>query len=135
MPRRRPMDFLKRLGRRLRARRLVLNRTRGLVARGAEISTAQLSMYESGLGHPPAATLHRLAVVLGTTSSALLGETMADLANETFDTMARLYNDPFIGSVTRTMQEMTVAERKSLAVIATAMKNMPKPAERVEPMR
>jgi transcriptional regulator with XRE-family HTH domain len=68
------MDFLRRLGRRIRARRLHLGRTRKIVAEAAEISVTQLVLYESGQGHPPAFTLHRIARTLGTTSSGLLGD-------------------------------------------------------------
>jgi transcriptional regulator with XRE-family HTH domain len=135
MPKRRPREFLNRLGRRLKARRVELDRTRWIVAKGAEISTTQLSMYESGMGHPPAATLHRLAVMLGTTCSELMGERTPDDRNEQFDVLVRLYNDPFIGSVTRYMQEMTVTERKYLAACAAAIRNMPKPAQTVAVMK
>jgi transcriptional regulator with XRE-family HTH domain len=133
MPKRRPMDFLRRLGARMRARRLYLNRTRNIVAHGSEISVAQLAMYECGQGHPPAATLHRIARTLGTSSSALLGENISD-NDEQFDILVRLYADPMIGAVTRYMQDMTVTERKSLQLIAAAFASRQRPAEKVEVM-
>src|SRR5258708_11895584 len=117
MPTRRPMEFLRRLGRRIRARRLHLNRTRAIVAQGAEISVTQLVLYESGQGHPPAATLHRIAHVLGTSSSALLGETMNDNA-EQVDEMMKIYAHPQIGVVLRYMQDMSKEDRKTLQLIA-----------------
>src|ERR1700690_1788319 len=135
MPKRRPREFLNRLGRRLKARRSYLARTREIVAKGAEISTTQLSMYESGHGHPPAATLHRLAVMLGTTTSELLGERMSDDTNEQFDVLTRLYNDPFIGNVTRIMQDMSAADRRTVDTLARAIAGQPKPADKGEIMR
>lgn len=86
-------------------------------------------MYESGLGHPPAATLHRIARALGTTSSQLLGETMADISNETFDELVALYNDPFIGPVTRHMQDMTAGERREILFICGAFASRKKAPE------
>jgi transcriptional regulator with XRE-family HTH domain len=135
MPKRRPRDFLNRLGRRIRARRLHLGRTGLLVAKGAEISTSQYWLYENGQGHPPAATLHRIAHVLGTTTSALLGETMAESSNEQFDVLIRLYADPFIGQVTRYMQDMTVDERQTVQTIAGAILSRKRPVETVKVMQ
>ena len=135
MPKRRPMEFLRRLGRRIRARRLHLNRACELVANSAEISRTQLSMYESGQGHPPAATLHRIARALGTSSSALLGEDIGDETREQFDVLVRIYADPMIGAVTRYMQDMTVDERKSVQLVAAAFAGRPKPPEKVEVMK
>lgn len=129
------MQFLRKLGNRIRARRLHLNRTRNLVANGAEISVTQLALYESGQGHPPAATLHRIAVILGTSSSALLGED--DFSEETkhqFDILVRIYADPMIGAVTRYMQDMTVDERKSVQTVAAAFAARKRPVEKVEVM-
>lgn len=135
MPKRRPMAFLRKLGTRIRARRLHLNRTREVVATGAEISVTQLSLYEGGQGHPPAATLHRIATMLGTSSSALLGED--DFSEETrqqFDILVRIYADPMIGAVTRYMQDMTVEERKSVQLVAAALAGRPRPVQKVEVM-
>jgi transcriptional regulator with XRE-family HTH domain len=107
------------LGRRIRARRLHLGHTRETVARGAEISVTQLVLYESGQGHPPAATLHRIARTLGTSTSALLGETMAENA-EQVDEMMQIYAHPVVGAVLRYMQEMSKQDLRSLQVIASA---------------
>lgn len=129
------MEFLRRLGRRIRARRLHLNRPRPVVASACEISVTQLALYESGQGHPPAATLHRIALSLGTSSSALMGED--DFSEETrhqFDIMVRIYADPMIGAVTRYMQDMTVEERKSVQVVAAAFAGRAKPPETIKEM-
>jgi transcriptional regulator with XRE-family HTH domain len=119
MPKRRPMDFLRRLGRRMRARRLHLGRARKFVAEAAEISVTQLSLYEAGQGHPPAATLHRIALTLGTTTSALLGETMAENA-EQVDEMMQIYTHPVVGAVIRHLQDMAKDDQKTLQIIAAA---------------
>src|SRR5262245_51954029 len=119
MPKHRPSEFIRRLGRRIRVRRLDLGRTRRIVAHGAEISVTMLSLYESGQGHPPAATLHRIAMALGTSSSALLGETMNDNA-EQVDEMMQVYAHPQIGAVLRYLQDMSKEDRRSLQIIASA---------------
>ena len=129
------MEFLRRLGKRIRARRIHLNRSAAMVARSVEISTTQLFAYEAGQGHPPAGTLHRIAHSLGTTTSQLLGETMYDTSNEQFDDLVRLYNDPFIGPVTRLMQDMTAQERKTVHVITAALAHQKKPPETVKVMK
>ncbi len=134
MPKRRPMDFLRRLGRRMRARRLFLSRTRNIVANAAEISVTQLAAYEAGQGHPPAATLYRIAQSLGTSTCALLGEEVSN-NSEQFDVLVKLYSDPMIGAVTRYMQDMTVDERKSVQVIAGAIAGQKRPVKTVEVMR
>jgi transcriptional regulator with XRE-family HTH domain len=135
MPKRRPMAFLRKLGTRMRARRLHVGRTRAIVAGQAEISVTQLSLYESGEGHPPAATLHRIAVALGTSSSALLGEdNLSDETRQQFDILVRIYADPMIGAVTRYMQDMTVEERKSVQTIAAAFAKRVRAPEMVEVM-
>jgi len=100
MPKYRPMEALRCLGAQMRSRRLHLGRTREIVAKSAEISVTQLVLYESGQGHPPAFTLHRIARTLGTTSSALLGETMAENP-EQVDEMMKIYAHPQIGMVLR----------------------------------
>ena len=135
MPKRRPMEFLRRLGRRMRARRMHLKRTRYMVASSAEISVQQLMKYETGEGHPPAATLYRIAHALGMSTSALLGETLGDNA-EQLDSMVKLHADPCVGAVLRHMQELTPAARKSLQLIATAFAHAERQAmvERVEVM-
>jgi transcriptional regulator with XRE-family HTH domain len=135
MPKRRPMAFLRRLGARIRARRLYVNRTRALIAQGAEISVTQLVLYETGQGHPPAATLHRIATVLGTSSSALLGEDdFSEQTRQQFDVLVKIYADPMIGAVTRYMQDMTVDERKSVQLVAAALAGRPRPVQKVEVM-
>ena len=131
MPKRRPMEALRRLGARMRSRRLHLGRSREIVAKSVEISVTRLVLYESGQGHPPAFTLHRLAMTLGTTTSALLGETMNENA-EQVDEMTKIYSHPQIGMVLRYMQDMANEDRKSLQVIASAFANRAKPAETVE---
>lgn len=134
MPRRRPKAFLKKLGERLKARRIRLGRTQSVVAKGVEISVTQLVLYETGVGHPPAATLHRLAVMLGTTSSALLGETdMHDDTAAHYDALVKLYADPSIGAVVRHMEGMTDDAKKSLQLVAAAMKTRSAP-ETIEAM-
>ena len=130
------MAFLRRLGTRIRARRLHVGRTRAIVAGQSEISVTQLSLYEAGEGHPPAATLHRIAVALGTSSSALLGEdNLTDGTREQFDILVKIYADPMIGAVTRYMQDMTVEERKSVQTIAAAFAKRARGPEKVEVMR
>ena len=68
-------------------------------------------------------------MVLGTSTSHLLGETVDDHQAEEVDRLARLYTDPYIGNVTRYMQDMTVQERKYLQTIAAGFARRPKPAE------
>lgn len=131
MPRRRPIEFLRRLGRRIRSRRKMVKRSREIVANAVEISVQQLYLYEAGQAHPPAATLYRIAQALGTSSSALLGEHETDESN---DALTRLYADPTIGAVTRYMEAMTLENRKTLQVIAQALAARHKPADEIEPM-
>jgi transcriptional regulator with XRE-family HTH domain len=126
------MKFIRRLGHRIRARRLHLGRTREIVARDAEISVTQLSLYESGQGHPPAATLHRIAVTLETSTSALLGETMAENAKQV-DEMMQIYAHPVVGAVVRYMCNMKKEDRKSLQIIAAAFAGRHKQAETAPP--
>lgn len=133
MPKRRPMDTLRRLGRRIRARRLKLTRTKVLVAKMAEISTQQLTLYEEGQGHPPAITLLRIAHALGTSTSTLLGED-AWAGSDDLDGILKLYTDPAIGAVTRHMQDMTKDDRQSLQVVAAAFAQRHKAPDRVEVM-
>jgi hypothetical protein len=95
---------------------------------GAEISVTQLSLYESGQGHPPAATLHRIAMTLGTSTSALLGETMAENV-EQVEEMMQIFAHPQIGAVLRYMQEMAPEDRKSLQIVASAFAGRHKQAE------
>jgi len=125
------MEALRRLGARMRSRRLHLGRSRKIVAKSAEISVTQLSLYESGQNHPPAFTLHRLAMTLGTTTSALLAETMNENA-EQVDEMMQIYAHPQIGAVLRYMQDMTGEQRKTLLIIAASFANRSKPAETVD---
>jgi transcriptional regulator with XRE-family HTH domain len=134
MPKRRPMEALRRLGARMRSRRLHLGRSREIVAKSAEISVTQLVLYESGQGHPPAFTLHRLAITLGTTTSALLGETMAENP-EQVDEMMRIFAHPQIGMVLRYTQNMTKEDRKSLQIIAASFANRQRAPETVEVMQ
>jgi len=129
------MDALRRLGSRIRARRLHLNRPCGIVAKGAEISINQLALYETGQGHPPAFTLHRIAVMLGTTSSALLGEVGMKHDEEAVDSMMKILSHPIVGTVVRYMQDMRPEDRHSLQVIAQAFASRTKPLDRVEVMR
>jgi transcriptional regulator with XRE-family HTH domain len=135
MPKRRPQQFLKRLGLRLRARRIEVDRPAAVVARLVEISVAQLNKYENGVGHAPAATLHRLAITLGTSSSALLGETMPEAANKSLDAMLKLYADVEIGTVMRHMEDMDRADRMLVKRFAARIARQPKPPETVEVMR
>jgi transcriptional regulator with XRE-family HTH domain len=131
MPKHRPMEALRRLGARMRSRRLHLGRSREIVAKSAEISVTQLVLYESGQGHPPAFTLHRLAKTLGTTTSALLGETMAENAEQVTEMMT-IFAHPQIGAVLRYMQDMAKEDRKTLQIIAASFANRSKPAETVD---
>ncbi len=128
------MAFLRKLGTRIRARRLHVGRTRALVANQSEISVTQLVLYETGQGHPPAATLHRIAVSLGTSSSALMGEDVGEQTREQFDILVKIYADPMIGAVTRYMQDMSVEQRKSVQTIARAFAAKPEPVQRIEAM-
>jgi transcriptional regulator with XRE-family HTH domain len=135
MPKRRPADSLRKLGARIKARRQYLGRTLLLVASSCEISVNQLVMYETGQGHPPAFTLHRIARTLGTTSSALLGEIGMKHDLEAVDVMMRIHAHPIVGSVVRYMQDMKTEDMRSLNIIAGAFANRYKPLERVEVMR
>jgi transcriptional regulator with XRE-family HTH domain len=132
--RRRPIEFLRQMGRRIRTRRLHLGRTIVATAKAAEISTGQFKLYESGQGHPPVATLHRIAIALGTTSSKLLGEKEHDfpVTDQVIDDMMKLYGHPTIGAVTRYMQDMAKQDRLTLQVIARALANRRKPVETAE---
>jgi hypothetical protein len=56
---------------------------------------------------------------------------MADNA-EQVDEMMQVFAHPQIGAVLRYMQDMTVEQRRSLQVIASAFANRAKPAETVE---
>lgn len=135
MPRYRPAPLLKRLGSRIRARRHYVGRTQKYVAESCGISEQMLLRYETGTGHPPAGTLQRLALALGTTSSSLLGETLTDTANEELAHFTALYAHPTIGAVVRYMQDMTAPNRASLQTIAAALAGRPKPVDKVEIMR
>jgi transcriptional regulator with XRE-family HTH domain len=132
--RRRPVEYLRQMGRRIRTRRLHLGRTIVATAKAAEISAGQFKLYETGQGHPPAATLHRIAMALGTTSSKLLGEKEHDfpVSDQVIDDMMKLYGHPTIGAVTRYMQDMSKQDRLTLQVIARALANRRKPVETAE---
>jgi transcriptional regulator with XRE-family HTH domain len=117
MPKQRPRDFLRKLGARIRARRLHSGKPRHAVAAELKISPAMLQRYESGDGHPPAYVLHRIALALGTSTSALLAEDNRG-NQEQIDAMMALYADPAVGSVIRYMQGMDKASRGNLQAIA-----------------
>jgi transcriptional regulator with XRE-family HTH domain len=119
MPKQRPMKALKGLGQQIRARRLHLGRTREAVAKAADISVTMLVQYESGQGHPPAFTLHRLALALDTSTSTLLGETIDENA-EQVDEMMQIYAHPLVGAVVGYMRDMSKQDRQSLKIIASA---------------
>jgi transcriptional regulator with XRE-family HTH domain len=119
MPRRRYVPLMERLGARIRARREFVCRDLGYVAKEIEISKQQLSRYELGLSQPPVGVLHRIAGCLGTTMSDLAGEGRNTEMQEQFDTMIRIYNDPFIGGVTRHMQDMPVQQRRDVLAFVT----------------
>ena len=124
------------MGNRMRSRRLQLKRQRGIVAQNAEISVPQLARYEAGEGHPPAATLHRIALALGTSSSALMGETRyEDDEREQVETMMASIADPVFGAVLAHMQNMTDDDRQSLQAVARTFANRPKAPETAEVMR
>jgi transcriptional regulator with XRE-family HTH domain len=128
MPKFRAMEDLRRLGARIRARRLHLGQTRETVAVGAGISIQQLAIYERGEGHAPVLTLNRIARTLETSTSALLGETMVDNA-EQIDELLKIHTHPVVGSVIRSMRAMTREDRKSLQIVASAFAHRSKPAE------
>ena len=137
MPRKRPMAILRRLGIRIRTRRKAIGRTMEEVAKTAGISSQQLNMYETGQGHPPVGTWMRIADALGTTAGTLLGEREKGDTYEV-DLLMKLYNDRYIGGVTRYMQDMSLADRKLVHVLSSAMANRPKdqqPPERADVMR
>lgn len=127
MPRRRASQLVERLGARIRARRVFVCRELSYVAAAVEISKQQLSMYERGMGHVPVGTLHRIAGCLGTTISDLVGEKENYEIREQFDAMIRIYNDPFIGDVIRTMQDMKVDARRAARRAVLALANSPSP--------
>ena len=134
MPRKRPMAILRRLGIRIRTRRKAIGRTMEEVAKTAGISSQQLNMYETGQGHPPVGTWMRIADALGTTAGTLLGEREKGDTYEV-DLLMKLYNDRYIGGVTRYMQDMSLADRKLVHVLIAAMANRPKAPERAEIMK
>jgi transcriptional regulator with XRE-family HTH domain len=119
MPKHRPMKALKGLGQQIRARRLHLGHSRETVAKAAGISTTQLVQYESGQGHPPAFTLHRIAFALGTSTSELLTETTTD-KGEQVQEMMQIYAHPLVGAVVGYMRDMSKQDRQSLKIIASA---------------
>jgi transcriptional regulator with XRE-family HTH domain len=129
------MEFLKRLGRRIRTRRIYLSRTQVMVAQAVEISVPQLAMYECGQGHPPAATLHRIATILGISSSALMGETQREDGEEMMNELMAVYTHPQVGPVIRHMQDMTPENRQSLMLIAQSFASRNKPLDKVEVMK
>jgi hypothetical protein len=120
MPKHWPGELLRRLGRQIRSRRLYLGQPRKIVAQRAEISIQQLASYESGQGHPPVGTLHRIAQTLGTSISALLGETMRTENAEQFDEMMQIWTHPVGGAIIRYMCGMTKEDLQSLRIIAAA---------------
>lgn len=121
MPKRRPMEALKLLGQRIRSRRQHLGLAREAVARGADISVTMLGQYEGGNGaHPPAFTLHRIAAVLKTSTSALLGEVMTENAKQV-EEILQVYSHPAVAAVVQSMRGMTKEDRGSLRIIATAL--------------
>jgi transcriptional regulator with XRE-family HTH domain len=119
MPKHRPMGALRNLGQQIRSRRRHLGHSRETIAQGAGISVTQLTLYESGQGHPPAFTLHRLALALDTSTSTLLGETIAENA-EQVDEMMQIYAHPLVGAVIGYMRDMSKQDRQSLKIIASA---------------
>lgn len=125
MPRHRPMEGLRQLGRRIKARRLHRGMTQVDLARAVRLSVAGVARYEAGEGHPPALRLHQIAAALNTTVSSLLGEYRSrgrrDEDSQIFDDLAKLYAHPTIGTVTRYMQDMTKEDRLTLQVLAAAL--------------
>jgi transcriptional regulator with XRE-family HTH domain len=124
VPRHRPMRALKELGQQIRSRRLHLGLSRETVAKAAGISTTQLVQYESGQGHPPAFTLHRIAFALSTSTSELLTETTAD-KGEQVQEMMQVYAHPLVGAVVGYMRDMSKSDQQSLKVIAAALAARP----------
>ena len=127
MPKRRYIPLVERLGARIRARREFVCRELGYVASSCEISKQQLSMYERGMSQAPIGVIHRIAGCLGTTISDLVGEGRNTEMQEQFDAMIRIYNDPFIGEVIRTMQDMSVANRRRMRTVAYEIERNPDP--------
>jgi transcriptional regulator with XRE-family HTH domain len=117
----RPLEFLKKTGNRIRSRRLHCGMPQREAAKQAGISISTYVNYENGHGHPPAATLHRIAKALGTNSSKLMGEHEREDVHQVFDDISELYSHPTIGAVTRYMQCMSSQDLLTLQVIAAAL--------------
>jgi transcriptional regulator with XRE-family HTH domain len=128
------LKFQKTLGDRIRARRQFVNRTGEYVAREVGVTKATLSLYELGKSPPTVMGLFRIAKCLGTSVSELLGEKISQERLDQHDVLTRLYADPFIGAVTRHMQDMTVEQRRAVLVITAALRTKAKP-ETVEVMK
>jgi transcriptional regulator with XRE-family HTH domain len=123
MPKQRDRQWIIRLGKRLRIRRQHLGRTRPVMAKAIGISVNMLARYEQGEAHPSAYILHRMAYLLGTTSSNLLGEDSMHASSSDVDEAVRLLADVHIGAVVRHMRDMPLTDRQSLHAIAATFKS------------
>jgi transcriptional regulator with XRE-family HTH domain len=135
MPKVRPKEFLRRLGDRIRVRRLYLGMTRAGLGTKVGVSGQQLERYECGAGHPPAATLHRIAAALGVSSSSLLGETIKEDRADEIAAMHVALADPLLGGVLRNMLRLPMAQRELLhATTVGLLKQLPETVHKVEVM-
>jgi transcriptional regulator with XRE-family HTH domain len=136
MPKIRPREQLRRLGDRIRSRRLHLNMTRTDVARHVDVSPQMLERYESGEAHPPAMTLARIATALGTSCSVLLGERdPGDGRTDEIAAMTAAFADVWIGSVVRHMLRLPDDKRQVVNTMASALvRQLPEKIDKVEVM-
>jgi transcriptional regulator with XRE-family HTH domain len=119
MPRQHPAAALRKLGRRIRARRYFLQLPFAYFAKQVRLSTSMLNAYEAGRAQPPCMTLLRIAAALGTSTSDLLGERDKD-NSEDLDFMIGLFADPSIHAVAMAMLRMDDDTRQELAMRVAA---------------
>jgi len=107
--------MLTRLGRRLRARRLHLQLPLIYTAQQMQMTRSMLHAYESGRSEPPVLTLWRMAGVLGTDCSDLLGERARNAVTEQLECFAA---DRMIFSVANAMRHLPA--RHKAVLLATS---------------
>jgi transcriptional regulator with XRE-family HTH domain len=124
------------MGDRIRAQRLYINRPCVVAAQQIGVSKQMLDRYERGLGNPPATTLSRIALALGTSSSALLGERDPQGARgDEIAAMTAVLADPLIGAIVRIVVGLPDDRRELARVMIAGLVVKSRPVERVEVMR
>jgi transcriptional regulator with XRE-family HTH domain len=119
MPKVRQPEALTRLGQRLRARRLFLQLPLRYAAEQMKLSESVLLEYERGRGHPPALTLSRMAKVLGTDTSDLLGERRKK-NREDIERAIALFAEPQIFEVANLMSRLAPNARAPIVLTTRA---------------